>query len=53
MLAPETEAYITRLIYPKVSHMDFNIGSALHFASKSEGYLFDINFFDSPEYAEL
>ena len=53
VLTPETESYIGRLIYPKVSHMDFNISSALHFASKSEGYLFDVNFFDFAEYAEL
>jgi len=33
--------------------MDFNIGSALHFASKGEGYIFDRSFYDSPWFEEL
>ena len=44
---------MTRLLYPKTSHMDFNIGSALHYASKGEGILFDVKFFTSDEFAQL
>ena len=47
------EKYMTRLLYPKTSHMDFNIGSALHYASKGEGILFDVKFFTSDEFAQL
>lgn len=28
-------------IYPKMTHMDFNIATALKFASKGVGYLFE------------
>ena len=34
------------LIYPKESHMDFNIACALHFASKCEGYLVREEYFE-------
>jgi len=37
--------FMMKLTSPKTSHMDFNIGSALHFASKAEGYVFDKAFF--------
>jgi hypothetical protein len=33
------------LIQPKSSHMDFNIGAALKYASKGEGILFDTSFY--------
>jgi asparagine synthetase B (glutamine-hydrolysing) len=33
--------FLQNLTAPKGSHMDFNIACALHYASKSEGYLFD------------
>jgi hypothetical protein len=33
--------------------MDFNIGCALHFASKGEGYLFDKAFFETAHFAEI
>jgi asparagine synthetase B (glutamine-hydrolysing) len=42
------ESSLLELLSPKTSHMDFNIGSALHFASKGEGYIFDRSFYDSP-----
>ena len=47
------EDYIMSLVAPKQSHMDFNIGCALHFASKGEGYLVDKKFFDSQEFRDL
>ena len=47
------ESCTTKLLYPKNSHMDFNIGSALHFASKGEGYAFNKHFFDSDAFADL
>lgn len=49
----EQETALMDLCYPKTSLMDFNIASALHFASKGEGYVFDPAFFGSPEYAAL
>lgn len=36
---------IIRLISPKSSHMDFNIATALHYASKGEGFLFNNEYF--------
>jgi hypothetical protein len=33
--------------------MDFNIGCALHCASKGEGYLVEKKFFESQEFADL
>jgi asparagine synthetase B (glutamine-hydrolysing) len=45
------ERNFLRLLSPKTSHMDFNIGCALHFASKGEGFVFDTKFFDSIEFA--
>ena len=35
------EKKIIKLIYPKLTHMDFNIGAALHLASKGEGILYN------------
>ena len=35
------EEKILKLVYPRITHMDFNIGLALHLASKGEGYIFD------------
>lgn len=35
------EKEIMSLIYPKETHMDFNISTALHLATKLEGYLLD------------
>ena len=35
------EKKIIKLIYPKLTHMDFNIGAALHLASKGEGVLYN------------
>ena len=40
------EKNLMGLIYPKNTHMDFNIATALYFASKGEGLLFDENSFD-------
>lgn len=44
------EKEIMSLIYPKETHMDFNISTALNLATKLEGYLLDsqnfINFMD-------
>lgn len=40
------------LIYPKDSHMDFNIACALHFASKCEGYLVNEDYFESDIFQE-
>ena len=39
------ETYLKEVIYPKNSHMDFNIACALYFASKCEGYLFNDEYF--------
>jgi len=36
----DVEKRIFQLIYPKTSHMDFNIGTALWFASGGNGYLY-------------
>jgi len=47
------EQYIMDLVAPKQSHMDFNIGCALHCASKGEGYLVEKKFFESQEFADL
>lgn len=41
------------LLAPKTSHMDFNIGCALHFASKGEGFLFDPIFYESEKFLEI
>ena len=32
---------LIKVIYPKTTHMDFNIANALYFATSGEGYLFD------------
>ena len=53
ILTTEQEAYIRELIAPKGSHMDFNIGCALHYASKCEGYLFDTAFYETEEFLKL
>jgi asparagine synthetase B (glutamine-hydrolysing) len=37
------EQKVLNLIYPKMTHMDFNISTALHLASKGEGYLYSEN----------
>jgi len=37
----ENETNLLQNIYPKMTHMDFNIATALQFASKGEGYLFE------------
>jgi len=34
------EKKIIQLIYPKLTHMDFNIGAALHLASQGDGILY-------------
>jgi len=44
---------IKKLIQPKSSHMDYNIATALHYASKGEGFLFDSSFFDSDYFKAL
>ena len=44
---------IKKLIQPKSSHMDYNIATALHYASKGEGFLFDNSFFDSDYFKAL
>lgn len=33
--------------------MDFNIAAALHYASKGEGKLFDIAFYDSDMFKQI
>ena len=38
--ADKEEEKVIKLIYPKLTHMDYNIGAALHLASKGEGILF-------------
>ena len=43
---------ILKLIAPKSSHMDFNIASALHYASKGEGELFDVAYYESDHFKE-
>ena len=53
VLTSEKESYLRDLIAPKGSHMDFNIGCALHYASKCEGYLFDTAFFETEEFTTL
>jgi len=35
------ERKIINLIYPKLTHMDFNIGAALHLASQGDGILYN------------
>jgi len=35
------ESLILNLIYPKMTHMDYNISAALHLASRGEGYLYN------------
>ena len=47
------EDLILNLCQPKSSLMDFNIAAALHFASKSEGYVFDEAFFESDAFSKL
>ena len=44
---------IHKLIAPKSSHMDFNIASALHYASKGEGTLFDTAYYESNHFKEI
>ena len=53
VLAKENEDFIGSLIYPKSTHMDFNIACALHYASKCCGYLFDTDFYQSESYEKL
>ena len=53
VLAKENEDFIGKLIYPKSTHMDFNIACALHYASKCEGFFFDTSFYDSEAFTEL
>jgi len=47
------EDHLQALIYPKSSHMDFNIAAALHFASKCEGFKVNEEYFEEPEFKEL
>jgi asparagine synthetase B (glutamine-hydrolysing) len=49
----DNEQGFLTLLQPKTSHMDFNIGCALHFASRGEGYLFDTAFYLSPYFTEI
>jgi len=44
---------IKKLIQPKCSHMDFNIATALHYASKGQGVLFDNSYYDSDHFKAL
>jgi asparagine synthetase B (glutamine-hydrolysing) len=44
---------VLNLLAPSNSHMDYNIGTALHYASRGEGYLFDNNFFETEEFKKL
>ena len=37
----QCENKLLNLIHPKMTHMDFNISTALHLASKGEGYAYD------------
>ena len=37
----EQESDLLHNIYPKMTHMDFNIATALKFASRGKGYLFE------------
>jgi hypothetical protein len=34
------EHRVLNLIFPKMTHMDYNISAALHLASKGEGWLY-------------
>ena len=47
------EGELIDLLHPKQSHMDFNVGAALHFASKGQGFLFDDAFLQSDLFGEL
>lgn len=47
------ELELIGLLHPKQSHMDFNVGAALHFASKGHGLLFDEAFLASDLFGEL
>ena len=49
----EIEDFIMDLCSPKHSLMDFNIAAALHFASKGEGYLFNTEFYETEDFANL
>ncbi len=44
---------VLKLLTPNNSHMDYNIGTALHYASRGEGYLFDEIFFETEEFMKL
>jgi hypothetical protein len=49
----DLESFLFCLIAPRSSHMDFNIGLALHLASKGEGMLcMHEKFFLSEEFKE-
>ena len=39
----KVEKQLLKLIYPKLTHMDFNISIVLNLATKGEGYLYDSN----------
>lgn len=47
------EKDLLALLQPKTSHMDFNIGCALYYASKGEGYLFNPAFYDTAYFADM
>ena len=49
----EKEKELLELMEPKTSHMDFNIGCALHYASKGEGYLFNPDYFKSDAFSKI
>lgn len=46
----KSEKEIMKLIYPKRSHMDFNIACALHFASKGEGFQLLPDYFEGESF---
>ena len=37
------EEHVYRRVYPQSTHLDFNIGAVLHYASRGEGYLYTTN----------
>jgi len=47
------EEDIMNLIYPSNTHMDFNIASALKFASEGKGYKLSPEFFEKDEFKEF
>ena len=47
------EAESMDLLYPKNSHMDFNIGTALRSAASGWGKLLDTSFFESETFAQM